>query len=97
MKKMTLPEVIRQAHALAHPTHVVIMRESKDFQVRLSTRGFVREGDDPAEMGAEMRYVDRDSKKPECDWFTFEGFSVASVLADDWQIVTSSLEGIDEG
>ena len=80
--KTTLRDVLRKALSLVDHGDVVIMRTGRSGQVRLSGRGLAR---------AEMRYVCDEHHvgilRPECSWFTFEGFSVDAVLADDWKIV----------
>lgn len=85
--RTTLRDVLRKALDLVDRGDVVIMRRGSDYQVRLSGRGLAR---------VEMRYVDDDRHagdlRPECHWFTFEGFSVDAVLADDWEIA----EGRDD-
>lgn len=80
--RTTLRDVLRKALNLVDHEDVVIMRAGSDYQVRLSGRGLAR---------VEMRYVDDERHvgnfRPACPWFTFEGFSVDAVLADDWEIV----------
>lgn len=82
--KMTLPDILRKAIA-SGSEGIVIMRAGSDYQVRLSGRDLGR---------SEMRYVDHDSGiiRPACSWFTFEGFSVESTLADDWEIVDEKVD-----
>lgn len=79
-EKMTLRDILRKAITSDNREGIVIMRAGSDYQVRLSCSGL---------CCAEIRYVDHDSGiiRPACSWFTFEGFSVESALADDWEIV----------
>ncbi len=81
--RKTLRDVLREAlklvkHGNVKHGDVVVMRAGSDYQVRLSGRDLAR---------VEMRYVDDEHHRPACPWFTFEGFSVDAVLADDWEIV----------
>jgi hypothetical protein len=80
--RTTLRDVLLKALDLVDCGDVVIMRAGSDYQVRLSGRGLAC---------VEMRYVDDEHHvgniRPASPWFTFEGFSVDAVLADDWEIV----------